>query len=498
MEESKNQQSLDGLISKGSPSTLPLIIQTIATLEDPLLKEGYVSAVAKKFRVSKKSISQMLQAMSNQQTDDSDVKAIVSANFEGLIDLTSDNQGNAVFLVSPPLIGGLEQHYSWSDGINDFVPPSIDKIPFLLPRAQEVLNHYSHDDKELMPDLLKYLLRFCYLRDGQAIIVASAIFASYLQDHTDIHYLPIISLVAEPAHGKSRLGKAAAYASYRGVVLNGIREAHIIRLAEDYAASIFIDLRSAWKKIAAEKCEDLILGRYEKGHQVMRVISPEKGAFADSRFFKAYGTTYIASNEPLDRILETRCIPIFMEHHPNEFENPTEQHGLEMRERLVAWRAKNLYKSLPTVDQVEGLQGRFWDISSTLLKICTMVNPDYYEMLKSELIRIGVEKVELKRSSWEGTIIQNIMNLAVSSNISNNGLVQMNVLLTNLNKMLPNGRNISSQYLGLKLKGMGIKTKHIKGHSNIVIDRVQIDQLCQQYGIKTPDVTGPVKDSNLD
>ena len=85
MEESKNQQSLDGLISKGSPSTLPLIIQTIATLEDPLLKEGYVSAVAKKFRVSKKSISQMLQAMSNQQTDDSDVKAIVSANFEGLI-----------------------------------------------------------------------------------------------------------------------------------------------------------------------------------------------------------------------------------------------------------------------------------------------------------------------------------------------------------------------------------------------------------------------------
>jgi hypothetical protein len=488
--------SIDDLIGKGNPSSLSFIIQAIATIDDPITREGYIGSVVKYFKVSKKTITQMMQAMISQQTDEADVKPTVTAKMDNLIDLASNSQGNSLFLIENILTGSLEQYSSYNDGRTDLIPPAVNQIPYLLPRAVEVFGYYAKDDASLMQDLILYLKRFCHVTDGQAIIMATAVFASYLQDHHDINYLPIISLIGEPERGKSRLGMAATFASYRGVVLNGIREAHIIRLAEDYSATIFIDLRAAWKKVVGEKCEDILLGRYEKGHQIMRVISPEKGAFADSRFFKAYGPTYIASNEPLDRILETRCIPLIMESHPAEYEKATEQHGQEFRERLVAWRAKTLSRSLPRVESVPCLQGRFWDISDPLLRICGIVCSDYYETLKSELIRISAEKVETKRISWEGVIVQQLLGLMVSSNVStNNGLIKLDDLLKILNAMVLKSQSISSQSLGLKLKGMGLKTKHVQGHSYIIIDRIKIDTLRQQCGIELPE--GTVTDPNL-
>jgi hypothetical protein len=265
MLDEKVQCSIDDLISSADPSSLPVIMQAIAAIDDPLIREGYIGSVVNKFKVSKKTITQMMQGVISQQTDEADVKPTVTANMDGLIDLASDSQGNSLFLIENILTGSLEQYSSYNDGRTDLIPPTVSQIPYLLPRAVEVFGQYAMDDASLMSDLILYLKRFCHVTDGQAIIMATAVFASYLQDHSDINYLPIISLIGEPERGKSRLGMAATFASYRGVVLNGIREAHIIRLAEDYSATIFIDLRAAWKKVVGEKCEDILLVDMRRG-----------------------------------------------------------------------------------------------------------------------------------------------------------------------------------------------------------------------------------------
>ena len=493
--------SIDGLIASNNPSNLLAIVQAISAMDEPIVREGYIGSVVKKFNVPKKMILQMLQAMVGQQEDEAETKTTIKADFEGLIDLVSDHQGNIVFWTINSLTGELGQYSSWNDGTTEFIPPTLAQIPYMPPKLSEIMCHYKIEDRNLFRELGQYLKRFCYVTDGQILVVGNMILATYLQDHSDINYIPIISLIGEPERGKSRLGMAATFASFRGVVMNGIREAHIIRLAEDYSATIFIDLRAAWKKVVAEKCEDIILGRYEKGHQVMRVISPEKGAYADSRFFKAYGPTFLASNEPLDRILDTRCIPLIMGNHPAEYEKPTEQKGLVWRERLVAWKAKTILQSLPAIEPVQGLKGRFWDISSTLLRICSLVFPEGYEALKTELQKIAQEKVEARRSSWEGTIAQHVLSFLNPSIIgSGSYLIKLADILNKINMSLPNDRKISSQYLGLKLKNMSIKTKHIQGHSHVIIDKSLIDNLREQYGLVTASdqpTTGTASDGNI-
>jgi len=65
---------------------------------------------------------------------------------------------------------------------------------------------------------------------------------------------------------------------------------------------------------------------------------------------------------------------------------------------------------------------------------------------------------------------------------------------------LPNDKKISAQYLGLKLKNMSIKTKHIQGHSHVIIDKSLIVTLREQYGLATASdqpTTGTASDGNI-
>jgi len=285
-----------------------------------------------------------------------------------------------------------------------------------------------------------------------------------------------------PERGKSKLGKAATFASFRGVVLNDIRDAHLIRLSTMFGATLFVDLRSAWKKVVAGKCDDLILGRFEKGHKVMRIISPEKGPFDDSRYYEAYGPTFIASNQTIDNILETRCLTIIMENKPNIYEHVEEIHGQELRERLCAWRGRALFNPLPKVDPIQGVQGRLWDISEVLLQLCTTLAPDSLDILKKEIIRLGSEKKDAKQESLEGVIIKMILQL--TGGLVADSMLETSKLLSLLNTGKSQDKLMSAQYLGLKLKAMGIPTKKTNGgKSHMIIKKSEFDLMKSQYGL---------------
>ena len=473
-------------IAAATPSELESLEGKIAAIKSRGVRALNIKALATRLKIPAKliesdvnAIQQMLQYGTGNTAPT--INTTVGANFPELVDIAMDESGSVVFLTANMLIGEMYMHNKWYDGETEISPPTVKQVPYLLPRAEAVIKHYMNDNDEvLFQDVTKYLNRFCYITPGQALIVTCYVFLTYLQDRPEIHYLAIITLVGDPERGKSRLGKSIAFVSHRGVALNGIKEAHIIRLAEDFLATLFIDLRAAWKKVVAEKVDDLILGRYERGHQVMRVIAPDKGAFADSRFFRAYGATIIASNEALENVLETRCIPLTMENRPNDYEIPQEILGQELRERLVAWRARVLHEPLPAIEPI-GLSGRFWDISQPILRICKLLHEGGYQDLCKELLDMAAEKVEMKKDTIEGFIIQSIGALsAISAGDCN---LQLDVLLQGLNIGMSPDETYSSQFLGLKLKSMGIKTKHVRGHSWLVLEKKQFDVLMQQYGL---------------
>lgn len=403
----------------------------------------------------------------------------LSAYFEGLVDIVVNNDGNVAYLVNSD--NSLEVVTAWEIDKVLYSPPDKRHLPFEIPRANNVLKWYRLDNyQKLFRDVLIYLKRFSYLPDRQWLIVACNVFLSYLQDHPDIHYLPMLLFYAVPERGKSKTGKGASYISYRGVHVVDLREANLFRYSENLKATLFFDMMDLWKKAEKNGAEDILLLRYEKGAWATRVIYPEKGAFKDTVYYNIFGSTLIATNEPVHKILGSRCIDISMPNMPGNYENPTPDKAQELKERLTAWRARVMNKPLPEIDLIQGLNGRLWDISKPLLQVCKLVYPEGFNELVNALLEVAGQRIEDKKESIEGQII------SVLYELSPKGLTEWRIktsdLLSKLNDDRPDNYKLSSQYLGRKLRSLGLHTKRSTGgYVQIALNEHDFNLLLGQY-----------------
>ncbi len=79
------------------------------------------------------------------------------------------------------------------------------------------------------------------------------VFLSYIHDHEDVHYLPILLFWAVPERGKSRTGKSIIYVAFRGIHLIDLRETNIFRFSQNLKATLFFDIMDLWKKAEETK-----------------------------------------------------------------------------------------------------------------------------------------------------------------------------------------------------------------------------------------------------
>jgi hypothetical protein len=403
----------------------------------------------------------------------------MTADFPGLVDLALDEEGRIVFLTRQE-DGTLSVEPEAGNGT--LIPPERRALPFALPKAEKVKEWHKRDDSRLFKDVLSYLKRFSYLPDGAWLIVASAIFLTYLQDHSGVRHLPMVLFYAVPERGKSKTGKAATLVSYRGIHLVDIREAHLFRYAGHFKATLFFDCMHLWRNAQRNGAEDIFLLRFEKGITVSRVLYPEKGAFRDMEHYTVYGPTFMATNEPVHFILGTRCIPIIMPNRPGDYEDPTVEKAQELKERLTAWRAKNMDKPLPTVRPVKGLISRLWDISKPLLQVCQVACPESMDDLIRALLDVAGERMEDRRASDEGRIV------AALSELSPPGVPKWELktadILDYLNQGKPEDQRYGSRWLGGQLNALGLPKKKVHGGVTArLLDRETLDNLRLQYGL---------------
>ena len=146
------------------------------------------------------------------------------------------------------------------------VPPPKDKIPFPLPRGQEVIKAYQAkgNDADLYDDLVSYHKGISEL-PGEAYydLIVAWEFHIYLIEM--IQYSPIICFFAVPERGKSRTGKAMINLAYRGIRVESIREPYIFRAAEHFRACLFFDVMDVWKKTEKSGSQDILLTALKKG-----------------------------------------------------------------------------------------------------------------------------------------------------------------------------------------------------------------------------------------
>lgn len=431
----------------------------------------------------RREIDSMYRRYHKQATGNGNNKKVkYSAYFEGLVDIV-EHEGKPVYLVKDN--GELKLASQWVVGNDEVCPPPRAAMTWLLPKAAEVIKHYTNDtDKQLYADLLAYHKYISELpgEEYYDLLVAWE-FHTYLIEA--VQYSPYIYFFAVPERGKSRTGKAMIYVAYRGVHIQSLREAYIIRLANDHKATLFFDVKDIWKMAEHHATEDILLARFEKGISVHRVLYPEKGAFEDTRSFDVFGPTIIATNVAVDQILETRAVQINMPETNKQFEQEVKpDEALKFKERLVAFRARHLGQGLEGIPKTA--KGRLGDILRPIHQVILLVSPDREAQFLNLVSTLESDRKIERSMSYEAEVLTVI---GLLQGMVHNGLLTVEAIVDQMNLKRPERNKTSSCSVGRRLTAMGFKRSRTSdGHMAIVYDGDDINKLQDKYGVSKPSV----------
>ena len=437
-------------------------------------------------KYSKDDFDKLVQ--SAEVKNDNNEKPKHEAVFDNLIDLaTYDNQ--VVFVITDNNKLSIKTEYNKDGEI--LIPPPKEKIPWLLPRAEEIIKNYETaiEDPEdyyrsLYNDLITYHKDISTLpADEFYDLLVCWDFHTYIPEQ--LYYSPIICFFAIQERGKSRTGKGMIYVAYRGIHVETVRPAYLFRVADYYNSSIFIDVMDVWGKSGKNDCEDILLNRYERGGDVFRV-DPEKSKFMDLENFDTFGPTIIATNKSVHDILGSRSIPISMAETDRIFENDVRREfSLPFRERLEAFRAIQFNRPLPEVKKP--CSGRLGDIFKPIIQTVRIINPAKEDAILRLVEIIQKEKLLNNAESTEAEIIRVIVSL---ENEVSHRILPIEKITQGLNSNRPERFSTSPQKIGRILTSMGFeKAKTSSGNSAIVWNEELITGLKRRYGLETIPVT---------
>lgn len=492
MEQQTSAPNLDERIVSATIQNYKDVLGEVSRISDGILREDFAIKLSKTLGINKNTVLKELQKLVvteelDKFASDFTTERPMKALFPGLVDLV-DNSGKVAYLINTG--DALEIADTWQDIDGTvYVPPSAKYIKFTLCNSEHVVRLAHEQDKSLYSDLLAFCKRFSYLEEDVWPIIVLSIFLSYLQDHDDIRYVPVIYFYAVAERGKSRTAKTMLATSYRGQHLADIRPANIFRFAENLGATLFFDVTNIWASAEKADSTDILLGRFEKGCQVVRVLNADKGPFADQTFFNIFGSTIVATNEPANVTFESRCLSITMPNKPGIYENLSPEMGLPFKERLTALRARIMNTPLPVVEPTSGITGRLWEISEPLFRLSMLVAPEALEPMKRVILEMAGHKIGDKKETVEGQLVAAINHLAdFDGNLPTE--IPVESIRQELNRFKNERFHVSPQKLGKRIQSLSLKTKAVDGRARLVISVKELDTLKEQYGLSVPPVSG--------
>lgn len=396
------------------------------------------------------------------------------AYFLGLVDIV-DRDGDLLYLVKNGAEVELQGNVKL-DG-KTYVPPRREQLRYLIPEWREVEYAYSNDDaKTLFEDILRYTKKHYYCdNEGWHVLDTAWLFHTYDLDKCD--YSGYLYLLGLPERGKTQAIKTLQYAAFRGIHVETLTEAQVIRLASNVKATLFFDVLDLWRKAQRNNCEDILLQRFERGATVLRVLYPDRGPFKDTKYFDIFGATVIATNEAIHEILETRSFPRIMPLAETVFPRPTQQEGLALRNRLVAWRAKQLGEPVPSVSDLA--LRRLNDISKPILSVIKRVVPEYEESFCQLVGELEKQKRESKADSREGQILKAVIDLQQEGKYA----VSVKEVTDKVNQGRHPGFSLGHESVGRNLKKLGLPSERKHQGRFYYLDPDKLEQLRIDFGI---------------
>jgi hypothetical protein len=304
------------------------------------------------------------------------------------------------------------------------------------------------------------------------------VFFTHLSENAS--YFPYLWFFGLPERGKSRMVKVLTRLSWRGLYTETLNEAYIFRFAESFAGTIGLDVYELSGQAQKKGSHDLLLGRYDEGMKVPRVIAPEKGPFKDMRYYRVAGPTILATNAeiPAKDPLRSRCIKITMPEARGIYSNHSQSDLFELRAGLLAFRARHLNKSLP--DVAKPVAGRLGDLMQPLLSVAALLPHEATENIRNLIRELETERQEAESETLAGRIVTILFSL---QNQVGGGWLPVELVTQMINDKVPEQHQVASQKVGHELSALGIVRKKKQGKMHILWKQDEMEKLFNRFGL---------------
>ncbi len=438
-----------------------------------------------------------------------------TADFPGLVELVVDEESRRVeFWCFGPVRGPRPKSTRGATAANPFwfvervvqpggedldksvvwVPPSKKDLPWLLPRRAEVERYFTEDSNAAyfaaLCDWVNSVVQFP--KPEHTVLAAAWIAHTYLTDVPMVKDSPYLLALGPPGVGKTRLLEACVHAARRGILTMNVREAALIRYADDYHASLGIDTIDFMTAIKSSA--DFFAARTTRnGTVTTRVIDLKKGPFAGGiRHYAVFGPTMVASNHAVsDEIIGSRTLVILMRESDSSFQRPTPELALPLRERGTAFRARMLIQAANNAleDPPRVAPRRLGDIFSGLALVVRECAPKEL----SVLTRLAGEFAEAQRTEAADTLDVQLLRQAIAEvEQAGDPVVTMKLsdFVHNVNVERHQGgewalspRRVS----GILRATFGIETRPGTGNYRVVtFAKARLAELATKYGLQPP------------
>ncbi len=406
-----------------------------------------------------------------------------TAVFPELIDICEDENGSLVFLTKEN--GQLNERKSWEMDGETYYPPPRESLPMKnIPKLREVKRYFAEDtDKRLFNAIVKYFWHVSELPDKHYYrLLAAWTLHTYVIEK--FNYSPYLWFFGIPERGKSRTGRGLVNISYRGLHVESMRDAYLIRVASNLRCTVFIDCFDVWRKAEKLGNEDFLLSRFERGVRIARVLYPEKGAHKDTVYYEIFGPTIIATNEGVHGALESRTILFTMTEAMREFDDNPPELAQALKERLTAFRARYLDRELPKMEKP--IRGRLGDISKPLMQIVRAIAPEKANSFHKTIESLDEQRKQAKSETLDGRIVSVISGLEKQVY---GGLLSIKSILSRLNEGVDVKYHMNSYKLGHKLKALGFIKRRREEGVYIEFDPESVKRLEIKFGLVEDDST---------
>lgn len=292
------------------------------------------------------------------------------------------------------------------------LPFPREHVPGEVVRLADVQAALKEDDATLSKDLVSLLPQGAEVEPmpGLGVYGFLGLWIMHTWCLEGARYTPFLGFVGPPERGKSRLGRLLMALAWRGFTTPSPREANVFRIADRFAASIFLDLRDAWRKIEDCGLDDVLLVRFENGAKIPRVNLDARPP-NDLRLYNVFGPTVIASNASLEPVLGTRVIEIgFPLSRQGMWPDLVPETLRALKGRLAAFRARHLRDRVFEVEKPAA--GRLGDILKPLRGILALVAPDRDGDFLALAAWLGDGRRRERAESLDGRIVAAWLELA--------------------------------------------------------------------------------------